>query len=84
MDDAEAEKSRKLLLELQNQTAEVEAIGTATAEAKGKAEAKEIEGKASVRTAELTSQAKNIKNTQELEMLTKKSRSRNQLLTSKD
>eukprot|EP00178_Gracilaria_changii_P006613 TRINITY_DN2152_c0_g1_i1.p1 TRINITY_DN2152_c0_g1~~TRINITY_DN2152_c0_g1_i1.p1 ORF type:complete len:865 (+),score=212.30 TRINITY_DN2152_c0_g1_i1:81-2675(+) len=71
LDDAEAEKSRKLLLELQNQTAEVEAIGTATAEAKGKAEAKEIEGKAAVRMAELTSQAKNIKNNQELEILQK-------------
>jgi len=56
-DEAEAEKSRKELLQLQAQSAAVESTGQATAEAKARAEAQNIEGEAAVKQAQLQSEA---------------------------
>jgi len=47
-DEAEAERVKKALLQLQAQSAAVEATGQATAEAKARAEAAHIEGEAAV------------------------------------
>jgi len=62
-DEAEAEKSRRSLLELQAASAAVESTGQATAEAKARAQAADIEGKAAVKQAELSSEADSIKST---------------------
>jgi major vault protein len=66
-DEAEAEKSRRQLLELQAASAAVESTGQATAEAKARAQAADIEGKAAVKQSELSSEAESIKNMSSLE-----------------
>ncbi len=71
-DEAEAEKSRKELLQLQAQSAAVEATGQATAEAKARAEAAQIEGEAAVTQSKLKSEAAKIKAFADLEQLKKK------------
>jgi len=68
-DEAEAEKARTELLQLQAQSAAVEATGQATAEAKARAEAAQIEGEAAVRQAELKAQSTSIRAQAELEQL---------------
>ena len=68
-DEAEAEKARTELLQLQAQSAAVEATGQATAEAKARAEAAQIEGEAAVKQAELKAQSTKIRATAELEQL---------------
>jgi len=60
-DEAEAEKYRRSLLELQAASAAVESTGQATAEAKARAQAAEIEGKGAVKQAELAAEAETIK-----------------------
>jgi major vault protein len=65
-DEAEAEKARKELLQLQAQSAAVESTGQATAEAKARAEAQAIEGEAAVKQAQLQSEAAKIKSDVEL------------------
>ena len=52
-DEAEAEKARKNLLELQANSAAVESTGQAKAEAQSRAEASRIEGEAAVEQAKL-------------------------------
>jgi len=52
-DEAEAEKSRRNLLELQAHSAAVESTGQAKAEAQSRAEASRIEGEAAVEQAKL-------------------------------
>lgn len=59
-DEAEAERSRKELLELQANSAAVESTGQAMAEAQSRAEANRIEGKAAVDQATLKAQAMKI------------------------
>jgi major vault protein len=59
-DEAEAEKSKKFLLQLQAESAAVESTGQATAEARARAEAANIEGQAGVDQAKLKSQALTI------------------------
>jgi major vault protein len=59
-DEAEAEKARKELLELQANSAAVESTGQAKAEAQSRAEAARIEGEAAVDQAKLKSQAMKI------------------------
>jgi len=71
-DEAEAEKSRKDLLQLQAQSAAVEATGQATAEAKARAEAAQIEGEAAVNQAQLKAEATQIKSQADLEQLKKR------------
>jgi major vault protein len=66
-DEAEAEKSRRQLLELQAASAAVESTGQATAEAKARAQAADIEGKAAVKQSELSSEAETIKSTSLIE-----------------
>jgi len=66
-DEAEAEKSRKQLLQLQAQSAAVESTGQATAEAKARAEAANIEGLAAVEMSKLKAQSTKIKSEAELE-----------------
>jgi major vault protein len=66
-DEAEAEKYRRSLLELQAASAAVESTGQATAEAKARAQAADIEGKAAVKQSELSSEADSIKATAALE-----------------
>jgi major vault protein len=61
VDEAEAEKAKKDLLQLQAQSAAVESTGQATAEAKARSEAAAIEGEAAVKQAELQAQAAKIK-----------------------
>jgi major vault protein len=68
-DEAEAEKARTELLQLQAQSAAVEATGQATAEAKARAEAAHIEGEAAVKQSELKAQSTRIKAAAELEQL---------------
>eukprot|EP01114_Cavostelium_apophysatum_P021311 TRINITY_DN73_c0_g1_i2.p1 TRINITY_DN73_c0_g1~~TRINITY_DN73_c0_g1_i2.p1 ORF type:complete len:827 (-),score=304.70 TRINITY_DN73_c0_g1_i2:101-2581(-) len=68
-DEAEAEKSRKMLISLQAETAAVESTGQATAEAKARAEAASIEGTAAVKQAQLAADAAKIKSEAELEQL---------------
>ena len=69
-DEAEAERSRKELLELQANSAAVESTGQAKAEAQSRAEASKIEGEAAVEQAKLKSQAMKIEAESELERLT--------------
>ena len=59
-DEAEAEKARKELLELQANSAAVESTGQAKAEAQSRAEASRIEGEAAVEQAKLKAQAMKI------------------------
>jgi len=68
-DQAEAEKARKHLIQLQAETSAVESTGQATAEAKARAEAASIEGQASVKQAQLIAQATKIKSEAELAQL---------------
>jgi major vault protein len=68
-DEAEAEKSRRELLQLQAQSAAVESTGQATAEAKARAEAAQIEGEAAVKQAELAAEADKIAAEQDLTQL---------------
>ncbi|XP_074642505.1 major vault protein-like [Tubulanus polymorphus] len=69
-DEAEAERSRKELLELQANSAAVESTGQAKAEAQSRAEAARIEGEAAVEQAKLKAQAMKIEAESELERLT--------------
>jgi len=66
-DEAEAEKSRAALLDLQAQSAAVESTGQAKAEAQARAEAAEIEGSAAVKQAKLKAEAMQIESNAELE-----------------
>ena len=59
-DEAEAEKARRQLLDLQAQSAAVESTGQAKAEAQSRAEACRIEGEAAVQQSRLKSQAATI------------------------
>lgn len=59
-DEAEAEKARRDLLELQALSAAVESTGQAKAEAQSRAEAARIEGEAAVKQAQLKSEASGI------------------------
>jgi len=59
-DEAEAERSRKELLELQANSAAVESTGQAKAEAQSRAEAAKIEGEAAVDQAKLKAEAMKI------------------------
>lgn len=59
-DEAEAERSRRDLLELQAQSAAVESSGQAKAEAQSRAEAAKIEGEAAVEQARLKAEASKI------------------------
>lgn len=59
-DEAEAERSRKELLELQAQSAAVESTGQAKAEAQSRAEAARIQGEAAVQQAKLKAEATTI------------------------
>jgi major vault protein len=68
-DEAEAEKARKNLLQLQAQSAAVESTGQATAEAKARAEAAQIEGEVAVTMSKLKAQSTKIKSDVELEEL---------------
>eukprot|EP00920_Eleutheroschizon_duboscqi_P043942 GHVT01104734.1.p1 GENE.GHVT01104734.1~~GHVT01104734.1.p1 ORF type:complete len:277 (+),score=39.07 GHVT01104734.1:100-831(+) len=69
-DEAEAEKSRMELLELQANSAAVESTGQAKAEAQSRAEAGRIEGESAVDQAKLKAQAKSIESESELQQLT--------------
>ena len=60
-DEAKAEKSRTLLLQLQAQSAAVESTGQASAEATARAESSFIEGEAAVHLSELTAEAERIR-----------------------
>eukprot|EP01087_Luapelamoeba_hula_P005226 TRINITY_DN152_c0_g1_i4.p1 TRINITY_DN152_c0_g1~~TRINITY_DN152_c0_g1_i4.p1 ORF type:complete len:817 (+),score=165.60 TRINITY_DN152_c0_g1_i4:150-2600(+) len=68
-DQAEAEKARKRLLQLQAQSAAVESTGQATAEAKARAEAAQIEGEAAVEMAKLKAKSTKIRSEADLEDL---------------
>ncbi|XP_078484853.1 major vault protein isoform X1 [Ciona intestinalis] len=70
-DEAEAERSRRDLLELQSQSAAIESTGQAKAEAQSRAEAARIEGEAAVEQARLKANAASIEAASELERLTK-------------
>jgi len=59
-DEAEAERSRRNLLELQSQSAAIESTGQAKAEAQSRAEAARIEGEAAVEQARLKADAMEI------------------------
>jgi len=65
-DEAEAEKARKHLIQLQAESAAVESTGQATAEAKARAEAASIEGEAAVKQAQSSANATKIKSEAEL------------------
>ncbi|XP_039272615.2 major vault protein-like [Styela clava] len=69
-DEAEAERSRRDLLELQSLSAAIESTGQAKAEAQSRAEAARIEGQAAVDQAKLKAEAARIDSTSELERLT--------------
>ena len=69
VDEAEAEKARRALLELQALSAAVESTGQAKAEAQSRAEAQKIEGEAAVEQARLKAQAVKIEADSELERL---------------
>jgi len=71
-DQAESEKSRKSLLELQGESAVVEAMGQATAEAKARAQTLEIEANTGVKQAELQASATTITTSADLDQLKKK------------
>ncbi|XP_047142339.1 major vault protein [Hydra vulgaris] len=69
-DEAESEKARCELLELQAQSAAVESTGQAKAEAQSRAESARIEGETSVEQAKLKSEANLIEAESELRRLT--------------
>jgi len=66
-DEAEAEKARTNLLQLQASSAAVESTGQAKAEAQARAEAAEIEGGAAVKQAKLKADATHIESSASLE-----------------
>ncbi|XP_029462852.1 major vault protein [Rhinatrema bivittatum] len=70
-DQAEAEKARKELLELQALSMVVESTGAAKAEAQSKAEAARIEGEEAVQQAKRKAEALEIETTAEMERLRK-------------
>ncbi|KAK3588873.1 hypothetical protein CHS0354_025855 [Potamilus streckersoni] len=70
-DEAEAERARKGLLELQALSTAVESTGQAKAEAQSRAEAARIEGEAAVEQAKLKAQAMKIEAESELDRLQK-------------
>jgi major vault protein len=70
IDEAEAEKAKTALLELQALSAAVESTGQAKAEAQSRAEAQRIEGEAAVEQARLKAEAAKIEADSELERLT--------------
>jgi major vault protein len=69
LDEAEAEKARRELLELQALSAAVESTGQAKAEAQSRAESQKIEGEAAVEQARLKAQATKIEADSELDRL---------------
>ena len=69
-DDADAEKTKKQLLELQAESAAVESTGQAKAEAQSRAEAARIEAEAAVQAAKLKAEAAKIEAEGDLERLT--------------
>ncbi|KAM9394046.1 major vault protein isoform 2-T2 [Pholidichthys leucotaenia] len=70
-DQAEAERARKELLELEALSAAVESTGAAKAEAQSRAEAARIQGEAAVNEAKLKTEAQRIEADAELERLAK-------------
>ncbi|XP_071267735.1 major vault protein isoform X1 [Salvelinus alpinus] len=70
-DQAEAEKTRKGLLELEALSAAVESTGAAKAEAQARAEAARIQGEAAVNEAKLKAEAQRIEAEGELNRLSK-------------
>ncbi|TKS91211.1 Major vault protein [Collichthys lucidus] len=70
-DQAEAEKARKELLELEALSAAVESTGAAKAEAQSRAEAARIQGEAAVNEAKLKAEAQRIEAEAELQRLQK-------------
>jgi len=72
MDEAEAEKARKELLQLQAQSAAVESTGQAAAEARARAEALTIEGEAAIKQAQLKAEASRIESEADVEQLKQK------------
>jgi len=68
-DEAEAEKARTALLELQAHSAAVQSTGQATAEATARAEAATIEGEAAITQANLKASASEIESNAELSRL---------------
>ncbi|XP_055050311.2 major vault protein [Misgurnus anguillicaudatus] len=70
-DQAEAEKARKELLELEALSAAVESTGAAKAEAQSRAEAARIQGEAAVEEAKLKAEAQQIEAEAELARLSK-------------
>lgn len=70
-DQAEAERARKELLELEALSAAVESTGAAKAEAQSRAEAARIQGEAAVNEAKLKTEAQRIEAEAELQRLIK-------------
>ncbi|TDH03538.1 hypothetical protein EPR50_G00164470 [Perca flavescens] len=70
-DQAQAEKARKELLELEALSVAVESTGAATAEAQSRAEAARIQGEAAVNEAKLKAEAQRIEAEAELQRLAK-------------
>ncbi|XP_068605818.1 LOW QUALITY PROTEIN: major vault protein [Brachionichthys hirsutus] len=70
-DQAEAERARKELLELEALSAAVESTGAAKAEAQSRAEAARIQGEAAVNEAKLKAEAQEIEAEAELQRLAK-------------
>ncbi|XP_071389186.1 major vault protein, partial [Centroberyx affinis] len=70
-DQAEAERARKELLELEALSAAVESTGAAKAEAQSRAEAARIQGEAAVNEAKLKAEAQRIEAEGELQRLSK-------------
>ncbi|XP_008293156.1 major vault protein isoform X1 [Stegastes partitus] len=70
-DQAEAERARKELLELEALSAAVESTGAAKAEAQSRAEAARIQGEAAVNEAKLKAEAQRIEAEAELQRLMK-------------
>uniref|UniRef100_G1PLJ8 Major vault protein n=1 Tax=Myotis lucifugus TaxID=59463 RepID=G1PLJ8_MYOLU len=71
LDQSEAEKARRELLELEALSTAVESTGTAKAEAESRAEAARIEGQGSVLQAKLKAEALAIETEAELQRVTK-------------
>mmetsp|Transcript_51631 Transcript_51631/g.129541 ORF Transcript_51631/g.129541 Transcript_51631/m.129541 type:complete len:817 (+) Transcript_51631:186-2636(+) len=69
VDEAQAEKARTNLLQLQAKSTAVETTGQSAAEAKARAEASNIEGEAAVTQAELRAQAAKITALQDLNQM---------------
>eukprot|EP01104_Vermistella_antarctica_P017440 TRINITY_DN6179_c3_g1_i1.p1 TRINITY_DN6179_c3_g1~~TRINITY_DN6179_c3_g1_i1.p1 ORF type:complete len:861 (-),score=287.96 TRINITY_DN6179_c3_g1_i1:33-2615(-) len=72
VDESQAEKERKSLLQLQALSAAVESTGQATAEAKARAEAELIEGRAAVQQAKHKAEALKITSEADLDLLTRR------------